>query len=84
MAKIRIDHLNPDSIQTIDDVKTWARDHHIRMDSRHEQTQAALADHQEAIEKASRRLRFATIGFGAVLAIVVLLSGIVQIIKVLF
>ena len=84
MAKIRIDRMNADSIQDIDDVKTWIKDHEIRVDSRNEQTQAALAEHQQAIEKSNRWLLIATTGFGAVLAIVVLLSGIVQIIKVLF
>lgn len=87
MAAREINRLSTDSIQDIDDMKTWARDQEIRTDHKFDQTQAAIAELKELGEDQSRRIikntkmmLIVSAGFGAVLAVVVLLFGIKQII----
>ncbi len=87
MAVRGINRLSADSIEDVEDIRTWARDQEIRLEQIGD-TLAELRDVGEAQHKRiGRNLRLFLIGTtfsGAVLAIVVLLSGTIQIIKVLF
>ena len=74
----RITGISAESIQDIDDVKTWSRDHEIRMDHRMEQTEAALKDHKEHIKRNSRWLIYSVSLFASALGIVIFLFGIIQ------
>ncbi len=88
MSTEGINRLSAECIQDIDDVKTWARDHEIRMDARMEQLQDTITElsdvddeQQKSITRNLKLLLISTFVFGSALAVVVALSGIIQIIK---
>lgn len=67
MTARRIDRRSVDSIQDIDDVKTWARDHEIRVEHKLEQVQAAISEHRKGIDRNWKWLLIAIGGFGVIL-----------------
>jgi len=80
----KITHLSAESMQNMDDFKTWARDHEIRMNWKVEQIDAAIEELKTKDKQIDRNLKLiltTSIGFGSVLAIVIILSGVLQMIK---
>lgn len=83
-----INRVSTDSIDNIEDVKAWARDHELRADHSFDQMQAAIEDLKESTKDNSkgitrnRQMLLVASGFsGAVLTIVTLLAGVIQIIR---
>lgn len=77
-----INRINPDSIESVEDVKAWARDHELRQGHDIEQMEGAIQhlrelsdEHKKGISRNTRMLLVASGAFGAVLTIVMLLSG---------
>lgn len=84
MENEKITYLSAESMQNMDEFKTWARDHEIRMNQKIEQMDAATAELKEKDKQIDRNLKLiliTSIGFGSVLAIVIILSGIFQMMK---
>ncbi len=82
----RIPDITAESIQDINDVKKWARDHEIRMDNRTKNIQEDIKELrvrddelQESASRSIRLLMIACIFFAVSLAIIVVLSTINQI-----
>ncbi len=82
-----INRISTDSIQSIEDMQAWARDHELREDHNFDQMQAAIDtlenlsdEHKKGIARNTKMLLVASGAFGAVLAIVTLLSGLKNII----
>jgi len=83
-----INRISTDSIESIEDMKAWARDHELREDHNFDQMQAAIVSHKDLLEEQEKgiarnrtMLLVATGGFGAVLTVVMILAGAVQIIR---
>lgn len=68
--------LTADSIQSLDDVKMWARRYEARTESRLDQEEAATALHKKLIARNFRWLFFSVGLFGSVLAVIVGMFGI--------
>ena len=79
----KITRFSADSIHSIDDAKRWARDFDARTESRLDQSEARIRDHEKAILRTSRWLLFSVSLFGGALAVVVLLFGINEIVRAL-
>lgn len=84
----RITGISAESIEDIDDVKTWARGHEVRMDSEVGEMREDISGLQDKdvelksdVSRSIRLLWYTSVFFAAVLIIVVLLGGIVHIFK---
>ena len=83
-----INRINPDSIENVEDVRAWARDHELHERHDIEQLEGAVThlkdlakEHGLGIAKNTKMLLIATAFFGAVLTIVTLLAGVIQIVR---
>ena len=79
MSMNGVRRLSPESINSMNDMKTWARDHEIYINSRMDQMEASIADNKKRGKRNSRFLLISVCLFGSTLAVVVLLSGITRI-----
>ena len=86
----RINRLSAESIQDINDVKTWARDYEIYRDNEIEKIRTDISDLKKEIEltqdrsaKSIRLSMFTSILYSVVLVIVVILGGITHVISIL-
>lgn len=87
MTNNRINKISAESIQDIDDVKTWARDHEIGMDLRTKDMQVDIRDLQKrddelqkGVSRSIKLLMITSIIFVVVLGVIVILSGVVHIV----
>ena len=79
MSMNGVGRLNPESIQDINDMKTWARGYDLHINSRLDQIEASVSDNKKRGKRNSRFLLISVCLFGSTLAVVVLLSGIARI-----
>ena len=86
----KINRISAETIQDINDVKTWARDHEIRMDSGAKKMSTDISELQDRadvlqdnISRSIRLLMITSIFFLVVLFVVVVLSGAVHIIPMI-
>lgn len=79
MSLDKIRHMKAESIQDIDDVRTYLRHDAIRIKSMMDQIEGGIATNTKNINALSWWLFWAVCGFGSVLLTVVLSSGILHV-----
>lgn len=84
MTTGKIDRLNPDAIQNLDDVRIWARQQEGRTEQRFDQAQAQAEENRKNITQNRWWLAAGTVGFGAAIAVVVVISGVHLIVRGFF
>ena len=89
MSNNRITGISAESIQDINDVKTWARNHEISMNDKVSVMQTSISDLQERDDKLqiaiSRNIRLwiiTSIAFGIILCVIVF-SAVVNVIPII-
>jgi len=88
MSTNRISRISVESIEDFDDVKSWARDIELLVDSEEDEVRKDISDLQDRnvelksdVSRSIRLLWYTSVFFAAVLMIVVLLGGMAHIFK---